>query len=445
MATLKYGSQGSDVKDLQTKLNAKGYNLSVDGIFGKNTLSAVQDFQRKNKLAVDGIVGPNTTTALADGGGAPTGGYTPTATPTLKPSPTNPAYDSTSFWDSEIGKGILGDYTSLSDLLANFKASNDDLLTSVKGELEEYPDFSYDVNSDALYQQYAEQYARMGKLAAQDVMGQAAAMTGGYGNSYATTAGNQAYQSYLQQLNDRVPELYQLAYDRHKTDKQDLYNEYNMLMSERDKEYNALVDRIGTEMNMYYSDQSNKNGVLAQEFTDAMNVWANENTNAWQQAQWEESLNQYANEEAWRNKEWNAAIAGNGGGTGGKGGNGGNGGNTTTAQVSDDIISAVKNYKTEQGQADYLAKMVNDKVIDENQALDILNQYGVTDLTNRNWEMVDDGGWNWFGLGIDTDARVRDEHGNEYSLGELRKELQKTMTLKEANAWIKKLEEKLDI
>lgn len=65
MNTIKNGSQGADVKTLQTALNAKGgYGLSVDGIFGAKTEAAVRDFQKKNKLGVDGIVGPQTWTAL---------------------------------------------------------------------------------------------------------------------------------------------------------------------------------------------------------------------------------------------------------------------------------------------------------------------------------------------------------------------------------------------
>ena len=65
--------------------------------------------------------------------------------------------------------------------------------------------FNYDVNGDPLYQQYKHSYMTQGKQAMEDTIGQAAAMTGGYGNSYATAAGGQAYQSYLDQLNDRYP------------------------------------------------------------------------------------------------------------------------------------------------------------------------------------------------------------------------------------------------
>ena len=65
--------------------------------------------------------------------------------------------------------------------------------------------FSYDLNGDALYQQYKDKYIQQGKMAMQDTMGQAAALTGGYGNSSAATAGNQAEQAQLNNLNDISP------------------------------------------------------------------------------------------------------------------------------------------------------------------------------------------------------------------------------------------------
>ena len=61
---LRRGDRGEDVKELQTRLNMKGYTLVVDGIFGKLTQVAVMDFQSKNGLLADGIVGPLTRNKL---------------------------------------------------------------------------------------------------------------------------------------------------------------------------------------------------------------------------------------------------------------------------------------------------------------------------------------------------------------------------------------------
>ena len=64
-ALSKYGSQGEEVKQIQTKLKRWGYyNGNIDGIFGSKTLSAVKAFQKKNGLTVDGIAGPKTLNAM---------------------------------------------------------------------------------------------------------------------------------------------------------------------------------------------------------------------------------------------------------------------------------------------------------------------------------------------------------------------------------------------
>ena len=54
------------IKNLQGKLNNKGYTLVIDGLVGTNTINAIKDFQRKNGLSVDGIAGSNTYKKLND-------------------------------------------------------------------------------------------------------------------------------------------------------------------------------------------------------------------------------------------------------------------------------------------------------------------------------------------------------------------------------------------
>ena len=61
MPLIRTGNRGDAVKELQTKLNALGYNCgSVDGIFGSKTYAAVVAFQKAMGIGVDGIVGPET-------------------------------------------------------------------------------------------------------------------------------------------------------------------------------------------------------------------------------------------------------------------------------------------------------------------------------------------------------------------------------------------------
>lgn len=139
----------------------------------------------------------------------------------------------------------LENYVSAQEALLNkgdFAFSEKEWLKNVKDSIKNYDDFSYDVNSDALYQQLVNQYVQQGKMASADVMGKAAGMTGGYGNSYANTVGNQVYQSYIQQLNNEIPALYESALNQHNMKKQALYDEYALLMNEYDREYGLYAD-----------------------------------------------------------------------------------------------------------------------------------------------------------------------------------------------------------
>ena len=102
--------------------------------------------------------------------------------------------------------------------------------------------FSYDVNGDALYKQYADKFKLGGRMAMLDTMGQASAMTGGYGNSYAQSVGQQAYQGYMQQLNDVIPELYSLAYGMYNDEGERMLNEYALLSGREENDYNRAID-----------------------------------------------------------------------------------------------------------------------------------------------------------------------------------------------------------
>lgn len=64
--TLRQGTKGSVVRELQTMLNAVGADINVDGDFGEITDGTVRDFQAWKNLVEDGIVGPKTWRALED-------------------------------------------------------------------------------------------------------------------------------------------------------------------------------------------------------------------------------------------------------------------------------------------------------------------------------------------------------------------------------------------
>ena len=107
--------------------------------------------------------------------------------------------------------------------------------------------FSYDLNGDALYKQYKDRYIQQGKQAMMDTMGQAQAMTGGYGNSYAQTVGQQTYQGYLQGLNDQVPQLYQIALDKYTREGADMRDNMNMMMQQDNIDYGRYRDQLADQ------------------------------------------------------------------------------------------------------------------------------------------------------------------------------------------------------
>lgn len=111
--------------------------------------------------------------------------------------------------------------------------------------------FSYDLSADPFYQQYKEQYSHLGELAMEDTVGKVATLTGGYGNSYAQTAGQQTYEAYLQQLGQIVPELYGDAYERYMAEGEALYRDvllqqqaYDRAVAQSQSQYERLRDQL---------------------------------------------------------------------------------------------------------------------------------------------------------------------------------------------------------
>lgn len=135
--------------------------------------------------------------------------------------------------------------------------------------------FKYDINTDALYQQYKDKFIQQGQAAMQDTMGQAAALTGGYGSSYAQNVGQQAYNQHLLQLNDVVPELYQMAYGKYQDEGNELLQRYSMLSGEEAEAFNRWY-------------QQNRDAVADQRYADE---WAyQKERDAVSDRQWEKSF-----------------------------------------------------------------------------------------------------------------------------------------------------------
>lgn len=121
-----------------------------------------------------------------------------------------------------------------------YKAQIDALTAQLLGR----DKFQYDVNADPLYQQYRKQYTREGERAMQNVLGQMAARTGGMPSSYAQAAAQQTYNDYLSRLGDKIPELYQIAWDKYTAEGDDILTQLNTLVGLDNTQYNRYLDTL---------------------------------------------------------------------------------------------------------------------------------------------------------------------------------------------------------
>lgn len=272
-------------RQVQKWLNDNGYakpKLSLDGDYGPKTKAAIKNFQKKNKLKVTGKVGDvkkgidkvkkdkkkaaqkkaenNRQKKLQS--------VTNKITKDLRNAKPTPKTEFSKELDKSYAKQDTlvtklrgqdpGKYKESAEV-GNLRAALENLERNqpkeyvsnykdqIQGKLNDIMNrqsFSYDMNADPLYQQYKDQYIKQGQTSMMDTMGQAAALTGGYGSSYAVTAGNQAYQNHLSELNNIVPELYQNAYGRYKDEGQNLYDQMGLLQGLETTDYGRYRDTV---------------------------------------------------------------------------------------------------------------------------------------------------------------------------------------------------------
>lgn len=139
----------------------------------------------------------------------------------------------------------------------------DDDLWALYEKITSREPFRYDINEDMLYRQYAQQYTDQGRLAMEDAMGRAAALTGGYGSTYAQSVGQQTYDSYLQRLNEVIPELYDRRYQAWQDEGTQLERQYNLLGDLKDRE--AAAEAAAYEREIDARDYALKLSEIARE------------------------------------------------------------------------------------------------------------------------------------------------------------------------------------
>lgn len=178
-------------------------------------------------------------------------------------------------------------------------------------KVENPPEFKYSLEDDPAYKAYLEAAVRNGNSAYEDTLAKTAAMTGGYANTYSQMAAAQAKQAYLDALNDRIPELYQAAYNRY--------------TAERERELNALSGVLNTSSEVFGNDLNSAlyYNQIANDFYDRNYNRQNDDYNLQKEekryndemerynAEKEKEDKRYEEEQAWNRKLYNDELAEN--------------------------------------------------------------------------------------------------------------------------------------
>lgn len=248
------------------------------------------------------------------------------------------------FLSSQLSK-IQSGKTSYSDQVK-------DMISKIQGREK----FSYDVDNDPLFQQALASAMNSGKTAMQDTIGQASALTGGYGSTYATTAGNQQYNAFVEDAYNNLPQYYQMAFDAYQAEGDEMYRQLGMLSDADDREFNRTLtayDATYQHRNQLYNEaysqfrdsktdayntanlKMNEHGQLVSDaynyynassnYADTLynreyNKWADEvnqamqyaqmqNSDWWAQTNFDEGVRQYEKNFAEQQRQYNQSFA----------------------------------------------------------------------------------------------------------------------------------------
>lgn len=178
-----------------------------------------------------------------------------------------------------LSKVVSGTKAAKTTTNAATKGVSNTNLSPYTGKYED--PFSYDLNADALYQQYKNRYTQNARMAMKDTMGQAASLTGGYGSTYGQAVGQQAYDRTMMGLTDLIPELEQSAYtkwkdagDRARQDEQAAIAEQQRQLENQRYAYDTLANLISTTGYAANAQELAAAGMGADQAKALKNTWS---------------------------------------------------------------------------------------------------------------------------------------------------------------------------
>lgn len=168
-------------------------------------------------------------------------------------------YGQGSAWDERVA-GTIGKMENYGDFsygpAPSYSNRYQQQLDELLGKVQNYGPFSWSKEQDPAYSAYAKQYRREGDRAAANAMAQAAAATGGQVSTAAMTAASQAGDYYAGQLSDKIPELYENAYQRYLGEYSKLTDQLGQTRTAEQSEYAKYLDQLGqynTDRNLAYN------------------------------------------------------------------------------------------------------------------------------------------------------------------------------------------------
>ena len=156
---------------------------------------------------------------------------------------------------TKIASGYQSDKTpNYAPEYTEYTSKYADQIDSLMNDLLNREAFSYSPAADPSFQALSERYRNLGNQSRKDVLGDAAAMTGGMPNSYAIAAAQQAQDSYNAQLTDSIPALQQLAYEMYLGDLEQDRADLSALMGLDDVAYGRHMDSYNAQLNKWQAD-----------------------------------------------------------------------------------------------------------------------------------------------------------------------------------------------
>jgi hypothetical protein len=189
--------------------------------------------------------------------------------------------------------------SALGEGAGQWQAELDNVMAQIMGKGK----FEYDMNGDAMYQQYADIYQNQANLGMQNAMAQAAALTGGYGSSYAQQVGQQAYAQQMQGLNEIGLDLYDRAYAQDQAERSQLRDQYNMLAAREEQAYNRGID----ERNFEY--QKGRDETADSQWQQSFDY--NKYLDELQQSNYEKEFEYQKGRDTVADEQWNKQFASN--------------------------------------------------------------------------------------------------------------------------------------